>query len=569
MQLFTRRGAIARTPEFERILKLPTRVVQDPEALATEMTDALKTSNGTMRLRGVQAQALYELMTCKGLFGPMGVGTGKTLVTLLAPVVLDVKRPVLLLPAQLIPKTERDRMELAKHWQVARHMQLISYEMLGRVNAARKLEIWRPDLIIADEGHRLKNKKAGVTRRVTRYKKENPNTPFVVLSGTMIKNSLRDFSHLIAWCLGDNGAPVPNNHGELEEWADALDERVAPQRRMSPGVLEELANKEDVTEDELSTARKGFRNRLVSVPGVVCSLNAEQATCSLVITGEITKVNAQTDANFEKLRTLWETPDGWALTEAVDLWRHAQELALGFHYIWEPRPPEEWLMARKEWAAFVRNVLSHSRSLDTEKQVALECEKGALSRGEYDHWKELEPTFKINQKAIWHDDTALNLCTAWLEKEKGIVWTDHTFFGRELAKRSGRPYFGAKGLDAKGNYIEDASGGIIASVDANGTGKNLQKKWSRNLIVTCPTGAEVLEQLIGRTHRPGQDEDEVTVHVLFGCAENLGAWERARSAGEMARDMLGQPQKILIADVMVPEWPVSAAWRWKKNASGT
>jgi len=67
-----------------------------------------------------------------------------------------------------------------------------------------------------------------------------------------------------------------------------------------------------------------------------------------------------------------------------------------------------------------------------------------------------------------------------------------------LAKESGGSYFRQLGLDAKGTFIEDADGPIIASVAANSEGRNLQGKWCDNLLTACPADAEKLEQVIGR-----------------------------------------------------------------------
>lgn len=689
MNPFQRRE-VARTADFRRILELPKRVTSDGEALAREMTEALRTPEGEMSLRPVQAQALYELLTTGGLFGPMGVGTGKTLVFLLAPVVLNLRRALGLLPASLVEKTERERATYARHFRVDRSMQLISYEMLGRVNASNLLAVKRPDGLITDESHKLKNPKAACTRRVARYLKDHPDTRFVSMSGTMIKNSLRDFAHLLRWSLSPEKAPVPQTEAEVDEWSDALDERVQPMQRVRPGALATLAP--DVQGDELERARKAFHVRLVSTPGVVCSLHAEQVDCSLYIEGKTYGVNAATEANFERLRTMWETPDGWALSEAVDVWRHARELALGFHYVrvdgkkydeWravqrrngqrtestgngtstsseptngngalaailagrratssnpvtasdststsdssrsttgpatsaarsrsgsasttatepgefgesfaslatgrsassettptesleriatfltEARPPDWWLTPRRAWAKFVRDVLSRSRSLDSEKQVALACERGDLPDTEYRAWMAVRDRFVPKTIAVWHDDSALKICEAWLRRERGICWVDHTMFGRELARRTGLSYFGQNGLDDKGRSILDAKGPIIASVAANGTGKNLQA-WHKNLITSCPTGASVWEQLLGRTHRPGQKADEVEAEVLIGCVEHVDAWERARAEAEMSSAMLGQPQKILFADVTMPSVEGMAGSRWTKSTN--
>ena len=574
MNPFRHGREVKTSPDFRRVLGLPMRPPRSKEEvdqLVRDMTDALRTSTGGMTLRDVQARALYELMAEGGLFGPLGVGTGKTIISLLAAVVADAQRPLLLLPASLLQKTEDERRELMRDWKVSTSTRLMSYQMLGRENAAKALDLYMPDLIIADEVHKLKNRKAAVTRRVARYMADNPETKFVALSGTVIKNSLRDFAHILRWCLGAENSPVPQTEGELEEWADALDEKVQPMQRVKPGVLVKLARPEDVGEDDISTSRRAFRRRLIETAGVVASLNAEQVDCSLIIEGKTYSVNQATEANFDRLRNAWETPDGWALSEAVDVWRHAKELALGMHYIWSPRPPEEWLAARRAWAKFVRDELSSSRTLDSEKQVRTAVEEGELDDGGVlASWKAIEPTFKINSKAVWHDDTALELCAAWMKREKGIVWVEHTFFGRELSRRTGAPYFGQNGRDEKGREIEDPSitGPVIASIASCGTGKNLQKKWSKNLITSCPSGGDQLEQLFGRTHRPGQDADEVTVEILVGCIEHLAAWESARAEAVMSKDMLGQPQKVLDAsDIVFPSREEIArlhGTRWRK-----
>lgn len=559
-----RRPVVADTAELRRIRDLPRRTWTEETlaSLAREMTSVLKTPDGTMELRPVQALALHDIGTCGGLFAPIRVGGGKTLVSLLTPYVLEAQRPMLLMPASLIGKTQRELQTLSKHWRIPRNIRMHSYEMLGRVQAADTLEFYRPDLLILDEAHRAKNKRAGVTRRLVRYVRQHPEVRVVVMSGTMIKDSLKDFAHLLRWSL-KHGAPVPASDGEVEEWADALDEKISnPWRRADPGALMTLAAPGDGGDDELSTARRAFRRRLVETPGVV-STAGESVNCSLYVRALPYAVNDVTERNFHILRSKWETPDGWALSEAVAVWRHARELALGMHYVWDPRPPQEWLMARRAWAQFVRETLSRSRTLDTELQVARAVQKGALEAPEFDVWMRMRPGFTPNPKALWHDDSALELCQDWMNKHPdGIVWVEHRFFAHELSRRTGAPYFGPKGLGPRGQFIEDAQGPIIASVAANATGRNLQHKWRTNLVTSCPSTALLHEQLIGRTHRDGQRGDDVTVDIMFGCWEHWNGFETARAAAKMSNDMLGDgaplvlhsgnAPKLLIADV---DWP--------------
>ncbi len=569
---------------------------EDSEAIAAKLTAILKTPEGTMTLKPVQAWALYELGTTGGLFAPIRVSGGKTLISLLAPFVTQSKRPLLVVPAGLREKTEIARMKMSAHWRVAKHMRVMSYEELGRESKAREIEFTYPDLFIFDEVHRLKNLKAGVTRRVRRYIAKDPRTKqpwapgtqpkVAAMSGTMLGGgSIKTFAHFLRWCFGD-AAPIPLDDGELEEWASCLDE-AANFLRPAPGPLTQLATPEDRVEcegDELRIARKGFQRRLIETPGVV-STAGEQVNCSLYIRGHLYKPNAVTDANFKILRDKAETPDGWPLTMAAESWRVARELALGFHGVWSPRPtgwkstaePGPWLVARKAWASYVREVLSRSRTLDTEKQVALACAKGQLLHEEYDAWVAIRDTFRIKPKDIWHDTAALDACAEWMKKP-GIVWVEHIFFGDELERRTGAPYFREQGSDKSGRNLEALSElikagrakptPIIASVHACQAGFNLQP-WSRNLFASCPSGAKTFEQTIGRTHREYQTADQVEVDILLGCIEHFESWENAIAQAKMAVDTLGDSQKILIADVIMPAMPNDGSERWKKSCGGT
>jgi hypothetical protein len=150
-----------------------------------------------------------------------------------------------------------------------------------------------------------------------------------------------------------------------------------------------------------------------------------------------------------------------------------------------------------------------------------------------------------------------------MEKHAGIVWVEHVFFGRALAKLVGAPYYGADGLDAVTDQcITDVKPGkpIVASIQANSTGRNLQM-FSRNLVTAPPPGAAGWEQLLGRTHRFGQLADEVTVDVLVGCREHHEAFTRAMDASRAAADTLGHTQKLLLADVDFPTITKKGA-RW-------
>ena len=542
------------TPELIRIRDLPVRT--EDTGLAERMTEVLKTPGGTMTLRPIQALALCEIGIVGGLFGMLRVGAGKTLISLLAPVVGFAKRPLLIVPAKLLSKTNRDWGQLQCHWLMNSYLRIVSYEWLGRVQAAEMLNQYEPDLIVADECHKLKNKRAAVTRRVSRYMRARPQTRFVAMSGTVTKRSLYDYAHILRWCLPDPDMPIPKGMNELELWADALDERKGQTKRADPGALVVLCNEEERDlwqQDSHKAARLAFRRRMTSTPGVVATQESPIDASLEVRMVEPTFPESLAEA-FKRLRYRWETPDGWPIADGLSMFRHARELALGFFYRWNPRPPDEWLDPRREWCAYVRKVLNHSRSLDSELQVRNAVAKAQEGEG-WDllqAWQDVKDTFEPNTEAVWLTEDVLQFCSAWMKKNKGIVWVEHTCFGDRLSEISGVSYYAKKGLDRSRRAIEDhpAREALIASVESNAEGRNLQG-WSKNLITSCPPNGLQCEQLMGRTHRDGQEADSVSFDVIVTCAEHVGAFWQAVRDCTYVQDVSGSPQKLLVATLDV------------------
>lgn len=559
-----RRNGVRNSPELERIVALPRRELK-PD-LGAELTELLKKPKGTMTLRPVQAQALEELHDFGGLLGPIRVGAGKTLITALAGTVLEAKRPLLLIPAKLRQKTKIEFYELALHWQFTMP-EILSYEMLSHADHAADLLKLQPDLIVADEAHKLKNLKAAVTRRVGRYL-DRTETAFVGLSGTITKRSLRDYAHLAEWALGKQLSPLPTVWSVIEEWADCLDESVDALKRLAPGQLDRLYGPEERTlDDPVAASRQAFRRRLVETPGVVTT--AETAVdCALNITPIRLPDCPKIEEAFQHLLTYWETPDGWPITDAPSLSRHAKELSLGFYYVWDPRPPSEWLQARKEWARACREVLKHNRrDLDSELQVVRACDLGhyPAAAEALAAWRAIRDSFVPNTRAEWISDEALLQTHRWLCRNEGIAWVEHVAFATQLSELNGWKYYGRQGLNRDGQPIEKASGPIIASVLANSEGRNLQH-YNQNLLVSCQSSGARLEQVLGRTHREGQQADEVSVDIFCGSFDHWLSLEQARKDARYIEDSTGQPQKLNQATI---EWPsleeieTLSGFKWK------
>lgn len=549
--------AVTRTPELERILALPRRQWEpDGDRLAEKISEFLKAPGGAQKLRAIQATALAEIHDYRGALLPIRVGGGKTLISLLSFVVLGARRPVLLLPAKLIDKTNRELPTYRRHWLVPSHVRMMSYEILGRPQHANDLEEAGPDMIVADECHKLKNPSAAVTKRVKRYMKAHPETVFVAMSGTMIKRSLEDFVHLAEWALKRMN-PTPATFQDRITWGMALNETRDDEGRLAPGALIELCNDAErakYASDPLGTVRVAFRRRMTETPGVVASQDG-QLGVSLRIDSVQPKITG-IDQAISKLRNEWERPDDEPIIDAIELWRHLREVGgAGFYYRWNPDPPEDWRTRRRMWAKMCREILKHNRSgLDSEAQVIDAVDKGYYPAATpvLKAWRDVKNTFTPNTEAVWLTQDILNFCAEWMKEHQGIVWVEHVEFGRTLSMITGVPFYQRQGQDQYGRPIEMHPPGqaMIASIQSNHEGRNLQA-WNKNLITSPPSSGAIWEQLLGRTHRDGQQADEVTATIMLVVKEQALAFERACRDAAAQTQLTGQEQKLTYADITV------------------
>jgi hypothetical protein len=661
---------VPRTPELERVLALPRRDwSHGAEELARRVTDLLRSPvacracGGSrehvkgcelrripLSLRPHQAVALVEAAMYQGGLFPIGVGKGKTLIWLLLAYVLESKRPMLVCPAGLIPKAERNWRELAVYWMIPNWLRLISYEVLGRVSAKDELTNFAPDLLGFDEVHRLKSRKAAVTRRIEvhiehhrTHEKRNKHcrlceqgiAPMALLhvhdatnqrgrtrlrvvgmSGTITTKSLRDFAHIMHWCVPEHHA-LPHTFVELDQWRLAIDEGVNVISRIAPGALLEFCDeRENDAPDATSAARRGYARRLRETPGIVVTTDdtvraslsighfeapssaaiedaflrlrgdSSKADSRIILTSQ-GEVEIPGDSAYSGKRL----PDGWALVDGVEVYRHALELSLGFYYIWNPRPPKFWLEARSLWGAFVRRTIKLGK-YDSDLDVANHAHQFRVTvddmlkivrddedaehedreigrRHVYDHWRQVRDTFDRKQQAVRICDSVVKDAAAWLDAHpRGIVWTEHVAFGEWLSEVSGYPYCGQEGRDQQGRLIDDIDGPVIASIRANGTGRDLQFKWDCGRIYTAIAEAAILEQLYARKHREGQDADTVVFEHFIGCVEHVMSFETAMRRARYIEDVGTQPQKLNFADVDVPSVNVietRPGARWSKD----
>ncbi len=546
--------SVLRSKDFRRIEQLPRRHWEEnAESYIDPLTDALKTPEGSMRLRMVQAAALTEIGLNQGLFAPIGVGHGKTLISLLTPHLLDCERPLLLVPAQLrIATVSKYCRELSKHWQIPESFcdgsAVVSYGVLSTKNGKHILDERQPDLIICDEVHYLKAARAARTKRFLRYMRANPKTRFVGMSGTVTKKSIREYWHLIKLALPD-GCPLPLRWPEMSDWANALDENVRPEMRTGPGALRFLCS-------ENETPRDGYRRRLTQTPGVIATSESELGT-SLVIIKKRPATPSKIRKALERLRCEWVTPGGEDVSDTLDYYRKARELAFGYYYRWvwdpsvSPSQKETWLHTRSEWRRLVRKQ-SRKPATDTELLVWNAYAQGHLTEDSilFWEWKEAKQTTPPPKtEPVWFCDSVLKGIT--LGKEPCLVWVDSKALAKKLVSIYDLPYYGAGQNDTKRllSHIDNKAGHAIVSIKAHGTGKNLQT-YSESLVLTPPGSGATWEQLLGRLHRPGQNADQVTFRVWTHTPELNASFEQSLADASYIETTLGSKQKLSYADIV-------------------
>lgn len=552
-------SGVQRSYELERILQLPRR---DPDEVVdvTEKYISLQGCPGCdlcisfegAKLRPVQSRILFEAEQMGGVFAGAGVGSGKTLSTLLLPTALGGGLSVLLIKPSLVPQLLDDAVRYGRHFKIPTQLiYIVTYHDLSSASKRSILDELKPKTIVADEVHLLARQSAR-SSRFWRFFKENPATYFAGLTGSMMRDSILNYAKFMDLALGKS-SPVPV-HPELRNWANALDEpKDGGSAKMAPGALTLFCN-------EGETVAQGFQRRLRETPGVIITKGDEGVDASLEIRAVPVPEPPEVKKALKYLNELWAW-DGIELDEAMSKARVERQLVLGFFYRidWDKvgGRDEEWLAARNAWNREVRNTLQHGSREDFDSALLLTnaARKGEWASETWAAWEPLMNRYKPEPPnvAVWIDDSIARAVADWAQQAPGLVWCWHEAFAAKVAELTGPTALRfeagmAKELlaYAQSKYAGETS--LILSGDAYSEGQNLQA-WSRALITSVPSSALRWQQTIGREHRPGQLADTVTVDVLWNPTHEA-AWHAAVKNARGIYETTGQVQKILYADLV-------------------
>lgn len=578
--------------DMERILAIPevgvsSRTPAQLARLVERWTNALRRAPDAPRLREKQAHALDELAkasmggTPRGALLGLGVGHGKTLISMMAAEVCMAVRPLLLLPPPMRDQFSRDLVAWSPYYRFTAP-RVMAYSELSRPNATDFLDSFRPDLIIADEAHALRDVTSARTKRVIRYFREHPGTRFVAMSGTITKKSLLDFAHLMELCLRE-WTPLPLDRTALELWASVVDSGGEPDSKawdaIWPLVIRNRGPEDwrdikghTADQERMITARVAFRTRLENTPGVVVTYDSS-ATSTLYMVPRHVSVPADVAATLHRLETKWELPaagqegapgdegqEGEPITDALAIARAGGQISAGYYYVWDwpgGTPDKEWLEARRAWNKAVRGVLRFSSrsGLDSPLLVQQWVEAGhggAETRWAWKEWCKHRHKEKPPTRAIWVSPFLVQDVVKWVEDHRkknrpAILWY-YSHAMENALKSKGIPVFG-QGSDISNATIK-VHPIVACSIPVHGKGKNLQA-WNRMLVIEPPSSGDVWEQLLGRELRQGQLADWVLVTVMQHTGRVRAAVSKATMDALYIEQTQGNPQ-LLNAATWVP-----------------
>jgi len=521
----------------------------------------------------IQAWALHEASLVGGLLAPIVVGGGKTFLDIMvAMAVPGCRQAVLLIPPGLREQLRREYLAIAEHFHVPSIVMgewgaiqpgrpvvhVVAYSQFSRPESTDILERLAPDLVVADEAHKLRHRETATVGRVLRYWVRHPGTRLCAWSGTLTARSLRDFAHLAALSLR-TGSPLPLDPAVVEEWALAVDPSDWPS---PPGKLGATLG---------LPVRRGLHRRIVETLGVVSSTGSATNIPMRILERVPPDVPAAVGEALNELRLRWVRPDGEELVEMLEVARSAQELACGFFYRWKfPHGEPEWLIlewfaARKEWHRELRHRLAtRSAFMDSPflcTQAAMrawgdlppEAGRPTWKATSWPRWRDVRDRVHPESEAVWIDDWLAQDAADWARGRRGVVWYRHGAFGARVAALAGLPRHGG-GPGAETRILaERGDRGIVASIKAHGTGRDgLQKLFSEQLVANPPASGAEWEQLLGRLDRPGQRAAEVVTWVYRHAPELADAVDAATAKACYIQEVLHGAQKLLRAQVGFP-----------------
>lgn len=547
----------------------------------------------------MQAVTLREVAMAQGLMGSIVVGSGKSILNLLAILALDeCQVGLLLVPANLMRQICVQYELLAEHFRVpkitvhrpegrwenhvsnAPMLHVMSHNGISSPKMSDYIESIQPDVIIIDEVDAFADLTSARTIRLNRYYQQHgEKTKFCGWTGSLSDQKIEEFAHLMVYALKER-APVPIATTVVEDWGRCLNAVDTP---CPAGALQALVGPQDDGDNETEIIRSAFRRRLEETQGIIMTTSAdvESSEGPGLITIEVVEKTAPPlppiiEAALALVRsgerpdTLMGNEHGEIFDDPMKQVRCAREVACGMFYRWIfPRQErreviDEWFIARKAWNSEVRSeMLKGVRYMDSPNlcetaarrqygDLPVDHQRPTWRSKHWARWWEVKDTVQPQTQACRLHPYLVEDAATWALANEGIVWYSMVELAQWLGELTGLPvHGGGVGAEYRIDQLIKAPGktrSVIASINSHGRGRDgLQRRYDQQLILNMPSSSKRCQQLLARLHRRGQKAAVVRSLLYVHTEELRAAYDQALRRSDYVEGILGQKQKLKMA----------------------
>ena len=351
--------------DINRIVNLPIKEpITDKELEEFNYNHVLaRRYNEGFRFFRQQAEAILEYERLGGVFCPIGVGKGKTLITLLIAEKAWRKgntKIVIFLPpevyAQLVTvdipdartittlsvpffflggNTQSERTYKSRSGRPGCY--IIPYSVLSCRDGNQILTSINPQTVIADEAHRIARASAARTKRFVEWAGE-AKPEFIPLSGSITKKSIRDYHHLMRLAIAQN-SPLPLSTLTATDWGKTIDAKgfyeeqtASPLKPLLYWARAHFGDKQNLFTLDQTGFRKAYQFRLRTSPGVVATSESEIGTSLIFRNTKPIDPNNKLEDLIKDIEEKWQAPNGDEIDYALHKWQWLYQLTTGFYY---------------------------------------------------------------------------------------------------------------------------------------------------------------------------------------------------------------------------------------------
>lgn len=479
---------------------------------------------------------------------------------------------------------------------------IVPYTALSNLDGLEVMRGISPTLVIADEAHTLANDSArskrywGVLQEIEQA--QGRSVEFCALSGTMAKKRLKDFWKLMRQAMGEN-APLPLNTQNLDEWDETMaadgSNYITPACSWLPPWAENQFPDERFTRDTVG-ARSAFQARLKTAPGVITGGDAScKADLKLghfeVPDDPAAKGWDELQQMKQNLETLGMKPNGELVSTPMHIYNISAELSCGFYN--DPFWPEAEVVSRRKEISVTEaeNLLDRSKryleadqtyrsvlfpwvrssplGFDSDLQVGQKIANGETQgidpavvqgwheRSQADFEQRIERDHRYVMVCDWKLDAVVTRVKRVVKERKTgtLVWAhNHAVVDRLIEKLEGTGFetYGVSPRHPKKNMdlLYDKSYRncvFVLSLGRCAHGLNLQHTFHTNVYAQVVRSAAYFEQSLGRTHRQGQEAEEVYAEVVLTEGTDHDTLGACLVEATFTHQVLGNDHKAILA----------------------